>query len=192
MVSVSGIRGVVGLDLTPDLVIDWVCSFLSVLGKPPGTIIIGRDTRASGSYIQKIVVGTINALGWNSIDIGIAPTPTVLLATRKLKGNGGIVISASHNPPQWNALKFCDSKGQFLTEDTIETIRACREDQSRRRWSKFDEVGESLVNDKAVEFHIEEVLKFLNLDLIRKRRFKVVIDPVGASGVRSCNRQKIS
>jgi phosphomannomutase len=84
MVSVSGIRGIVGLDLTPHQIVDWVSSSLYVLGSHPGTIIIGRDTRASGSYIQKIVAGTINALGWNAIDIGIAPTPTVLLATRKL------------------------------------------------------------------------------------------------------------
>jgi phosphomannomutase len=182
MVSVSGIRGIVGIDLTPHQIVDWVSSFLYVLGSPPGTIIIGRDTRASGSYIQKIVAGTINALGWNSIDIGIAPTPTVLLATRKLKCDGGIVITASHNPAQWNALKFCDSRGLFLTEETIEKIRECSEDQSQRRWSKFDEIGESLVNDKAVELHIKEVLSFLKLDLIQKRRFRVAIDPVGASG----------
>ena len=93
-ISVSGIRGIVGRDLTPPVIVSYVAGFLSTLGSTKGGVLIARDTRSSGEFIANLVHATANAAGWDCIDIGIAPTPTALLATRKLGCRGGIVITA--------------------------------------------------------------------------------------------------
>ena len=111
--SISGLRGVVDKDLNPHVVFRYARSFGKYLGK--GNVIIGRDTRQSGKQYRRAVIRGLNSTGRAVIDLGIVPTPTVLFMVRKLKASGGIVITASHNPIQWNALKFVSSKGLFLS-----------------------------------------------------------------------------
>jgi phosphomannomutase len=184
MISVSGVRGIIGSDLTPPVIINFVESFIHTLGKSSGKILIGRDTRGSGSLIERIVEGSIIALGYDVINIGIAATPTVLLLTRKLNCLGGIAITASHNPMQWNALKFCNEKGLFLVEKDIEKIknRVSRRKYPDNCWKDFKALGTTYQEKKASLVHIEDILKHIDHDLIYKKNFKVAIDPVGGAG----------
>ncbi|UCF71663.1 MAG: phosphoglucosamine mutase [candidate division WOR-3 bacterium] len=112
--SISGMRGLVDKDLNPDVVFKYAYSFGRFV--KPGSIVIGRDTRQSGKIYCKTVVRALSAAGHPVVDLGIVPTPTVLFMVRRLKAKGGMVITASHNPVQWNALKFVSSKGVFLNE----------------------------------------------------------------------------
>jgi len=193
MVSVSGIRGIVGKDLTPPTIVSYISGFAHILrvenkkkdntrGKP--TVLIGRDTRPSGEYIHKLVEGTLNALGFNTIDIGIATTPTVLLATKKLRCTGGIAITASHNPSQWNALKFCDARGLFLTNDRINKIEqhTAKSTGSKNKWSDYAHAGHPRIEKGASTLHIQEVLNHIDVDSIRKKKFRVAVDPAGGTG----------
>ncbi len=184
MVSVSGVRGIIGEDLTPPVIIKFVESFIHTLGNPAGKILIGRDTRKSGNFIENIVEGSIIALGHDVINIGIAATPTVLLLTRKSNCIGGIAITASHNPLQWNALKFCDEKGLFLIEKDVEKIRnrVFRTESPDDCWSGFKALGTSYQEKEASLVHIEDVLKHIDHDHISEKKFKIAIDPVGGAG----------
>jgi phosphomannomutase len=184
MVSVSGIRGIIGEDLTPPVIVRYIDSFLHSLGKPSGKILIGRDTRPSGKFIEYIAEGTITAQGRDVLNIGIATTPTVLLLTRKMKCAGGIAITASHNPLQWNALKLCNNRGLFLDEEDVENIkkRVLNPDYPDGTWKSFTELGNSYHEKNADIEHIDNLLKHIDSSLIRKKRFKVAIDPVGGAG----------
>jgi phosphomannomutase len=194
MVSVSGIRGVVGKDLTPRAIVNFIQAFIRALGREHGVILIGRDTRASGLFIEKIVEGTILACGLDVINTGIATTPTVLLATRKLECEGGIAITASHNPSEWNALKFCDKKGLFLQEKKINQIHASvlrgfgQDTHPRSRpsswslWVDFNTLGRSISNSTAYKLHINQVMRNIDQKSISDQKFKVAIDPGGGAG----------
>lgn len=181
-ISVSGVRGVVGTDLTPPTIVSCVSAFLKTLRKTPGTVLIGRDARKSGTVIQHIVEGTANSLGWNCIHSGIAPTPTVLLAVRKLRCEGGIVITASHNPAQWNAMKFCDGQGLFLRAPQMRKIEKILGDEIEFPWKDYRAVGDSSYREDIARMHIDEVLAKIDVDRIRKKRFRVVVDPCGSAG----------
>jgi phosphomannomutase len=180
MVSVSGVRGVVGEGLTPHAVMRYTCSFVRITGKKRGTYLIGKDTRRSGPAIERIVEGTISSLGHDVVNIGVSPTPTVLFCTRKLGCNGGIAITASHNGPAWNALKFCDSRGLFLDEAGIKALS--REDGPSPSWKRSGSIGSITSNSMARMLHIDEVLQFIDEKRIREQKFRVAIDPVGSSG----------
>lgn len=182
MVSVSGIRGIVGEDLAPPVIQNYVLAFIHVLGKARGRIVVGRDTRKSGEFIEKIIEGTILALGYDVINVGIAPTPTILHTVRKLQCNGGIAISASHNPSKWNALKFCDGHGLFLKEQTIRLIekKVNKFGTDWIKWKKYSNLG-SYIQKKSTQMHINEVMKYIDCKKIREKRFKVAIDPGGGA-----------
>ena len=185
MISVSGVRGIIGEDLTPHVIISFVESFIHTLGKQAGKILIGRDTRESGSFIESLIEGSLTALGYDVINIGIATTPTILLLTRKLNCIGGIAITASHNPLQWNALKFCDGKGLFLVEKDVEKMRnrVLQTEYSDGCWSSFKTLGTTHQEKEAGFVHIDEVLKHIDQDHIREKKFKVAIDPAGGAGL---------
>jgi phosphomannomutase len=182
MVSVSGVRGVVGEDLTPQTVMDYTRSFVHITGKKRGRYLIGRDTRRSGPAIERVVEGTITSLGYDVVNIGVAPTPTVLFCTRKLGCIGGIVITASHNGPRWNALKFCNNRGLFLDEEGVETLAAAAEDDSSPPWERSGSIGRISADSSAHGLHIEEVARCIDTKRIQERKFRVAIDPVGSSG----------
>jgi phosphomannomutase len=181
-ISVSGMRGIVGIDLTPPTIVSFVSAFLKTLRNKPGTLLIGRDARKSGSFIQHIVEGTANSLGWNCLLADIVPTPTVLFATRKLGCEGGIVITASHNPAQWNALKFCDGHGLFLRDEQVRKIERILAKKGDFPWKDYRAIGQSSRREDIAAMHINEVLAHIDVELIRKKRFKVVVDPCGSAG----------
>ncbi|MCK5086888.1 MAG: phosphoglucosamine mutase, partial [Melioribacteraceae bacterium] len=182
MVSVSGIRGIVGDGLDPQTLIKYVSAYADFCNG--GKIIVGRDARISGDMVYHIVVGSLLAKGVDVIDIGICPTPTVLFAVNKHKANGGIEISASHNPNEWNALKLVNDRGEFMTpeehKEYIEIVN--KRDDSFNRW---DQLGKLSTDDDALQDHINRVLnmKYINKEAIRKRRFKVLLDCVNGAGV---------
>ena len=196
MVSISGIRGIVGQDLTPHLILRTVCAFFhaletSVGGASRRRVVVGRDTRRSGEFIESLIAGSAMALGYETVSLGVATTPTVLLLAKKLACDGGIAVTASHNPPEWNAMKFCDSRGLFLTDPQIRVIeaaaglatggtRTCAAEDSG--WKGFESVGSAIARDDAAYLHCEEVLRAIDRESIKRRRFKVAIDPGGGAG----------
>jgi phosphomannomutase len=192
MVSVSGIRGIVGEDFTPPVVVRHIAAFIRVLGGTPGgtggssagRILMGRDTRPSGRSIERLTEGTVSALGFDSVTLGVATTPTVLMLTRTLGCTGGVVITASHNPPQWNALKLCDGRGLFLSEDLMRRIHETASALGDRNpgWKRFDGVGMCLLESEGSLIHAESVARAIDAETIRRKRFKVVVDPGGGAG----------
>ena len=112
MVSISGIRGIVGDGLDPNVLVKYTSAFADFVKK--GTIVIGRDARVSGEMVSHLVIGTLQGLGIEVIDLGLSTTPTVEIAVTNENADGGIIITASHNPTQWNALKMLNEKGKFI------------------------------------------------------------------------------
>ena len=181
MVSVSGIRGIVGESLTPDVIIDYVRAF--ALRKPAGTFILGRDSRVSGPMIVSLIKGVLSSLGNHVIDLGIVPTPTVLLMIDELKADGGIIVTASHNPKEWNALKLASEKGIFLNSDEAEAMQQnlSKKDYPLMPWDKLGRLQE---DKTAVERHIERICALVDTELIKNEHFTVALDCVnGAGGV---------
>jgi phosphomannomutase len=119
MVSISGIRGIVGDGLDPEIIIKYTNAYADFIGS--GKVVVGRDARITGEMVNQIVTGTLLAKGLDVVDLGIVPTPTVLFNVKELNANGGIAITASHNPNEWNALKLLNSSGQFMSPDEHET-----------------------------------------------------------------------
>ena len=119
--GVSGLRGIVGEGLSPEIISKYVLSFAKEI--PLGTVVIGNDSRASADMVKDAVVSSLKSLGFDILDIGIAPTPTVQFITKMKNASGGISITASHNPEKWNGLKFIESNGIFFNEKKIDSIK---------------------------------------------------------------------
>lgn len=184
MVSVSGIRGIIGNGLDPQTIIKYTSAYADFCGK--GKIILGSDGRITGGMVRNLVIGTLQAKGNDVIDIGICPTPTVLFNVKNLKAVGGIQISASHNPNEWNALKLLNKNGEFMTpEENAQMISLL--DQTEKKYVEWNKLGKVTDYSKGLEDHIEAVLKipFINLAKIRKRKFNVLLDCVNGAGVYS-------
>lgn len=186
IVSISGVRGIAGESLNEKVVSDFAKAFSQYLGKGK-KVVIGSDTRLSGPSIKDIVVSTLCKEGSSVIDVGIAPTPTVQLAVRNLKADGGIIITASHNPPPWNGLKFVRDDGIFLNETQAKKLISLHEKISKENASpeNKEDAGCSLCctkDLKALDHHIETVFKNIDIESIRKRKFKVAIDCCNGAG----------
>lgn len=183
MVSISGLRGEIGSTLTPEVVLRYTQAFAKFVNG--GKVVVGRDSRVSGPFIADLVRGTLVACGCQVIDIGIVPTPTVQLEVEHHQAAGGIAITASHNPIQWNGLKFMGSDGRFLPPAQAQQVyqMADRNENLLQTWEKL---GTVIFDDQAIERHIEKVLNisFLDVEAIRKRKFKVAIDTVNGAGGR--------
>ncbi|MBI5476984.1 MAG: phosphoglucosamine mutase [Ignavibacteriales bacterium] len=181
MVSISGIRGIIGDTLTPEVIVKYTAAYAEYCGR--GKIAIGRDGRITGKVIGNIVSSTLLSMGCNVIALGVVPTPTVALAVEKLGASGGISITASHNPIEWNGLKFFSSTGLFLDEDENKRFWeiANRENFKYVRWNK---IGKHNPDEMFIDRHIDEVLKLLYIDTkkIKERRFKIVLDCINAAG----------
>jgi phosphomannomutase len=181
MVSISGIRGIVGVSLTPDVIVNYISGYAEYCGR--GTVVIGRDGRCTGESIAKIVASTLVQMGCNVVDIGVCPTPTVALAVEQEHAAGGIIITASHNPMQWNGLKFLASTGLFLDASENRqfwTIAA----QPQRQYVPWDKQGTYRYDPSYIEKHIDAILGLpaVHVDEIRKKKFKIVVDCVNAAG----------
>jgi phosphomannomutase len=184
MVSVSGIRGRVGEALTPEIVARYAAGFgawAASRGKSR-EIVVGRDSRVSGPMCHRAAVSGLQSVGCTVVDIGMTTTPTCQLAVEYRHAAGGLMISASHNPVEWNALKFIAPTGLFLDAAEGAAMRALIEAGiPRARW---DQLGAVEIDDQAVRRHVDRVLSipYLDVEGIRRRRFKVALDCVRGAG----------
>ncbi|MFH7018818.1 phosphoglucosamine mutase [Flavobacterium sp. FlaQc-47] len=189
--SISGIRGTiggkVGDNLTPVDAVKFASAYGTFLknntSKEKLTVVIGRDARISGPMIHNLVVNTLVGLGINVIDLGLSTTPTVEIAVPLEKADGGIILTASHNPKQWNALKLLNAKGEFLSGEEGAKILDIA-DAEAFDFSDVDNLGEITVNDAYMDIHIDEVLNLplVDVEAVKAAKFKVVVDGVNSSG----------
>lgn len=181
MTSVSGVRGIVGDSLTPEVIIKYVHAFAQPLkGKK---IVVGGDPRVSQGFIRPLVKSILMASGCHVVDIGVTPTPTVQLAVEKLSADGGIAITASHNPIQWNGLKFVGKSGLFLPEHRVGDLFR-RADIGERIYANWKELGTEESYPSAIEDHLQLIydLPYIDVELIRSKKFKVALDCVNGAG----------
>lgn len=186
MVSVSGVRGRVGEGLTPEVIATFAAAFGAyALRHGPGkTVVIGRDSRVSGPMFVRAATAALQSVGCDVVDVGIVPTPSVQLTVEDLGAAGGLAVTASHNPVEWNALKFIGPSGMFLDAEQSEEMRTFLEGEIPR--AGWRELGGWREDGGAVKRHLERILAipFLDVDRIRERRFRVALDCVrGAGGV---------
>jgi phosphomannomutase len=183
MVSVSGIRGIVGETLTPEIITQYTYAYSELISE--GKIVVGRDSRITGEFVNDIVTGVLIAKGFEVIDIGIVPTPTVQFTVKNLNAQGGIAISASHNPNQWNALKLLGSTGEFLTVEENKILTSFLE--SSRIYKQWNKIGRKVNYYEAIDHHIEAILKLdlIDVEKIRQKKFRILIDCVNGAGVYS-------
>lgn len=177
--SISGIRGIVGESLTPDVIVKYVSAYSQMM--PAGPILLGRDSRPSGDVLCNFVAYLLNCLGREVIEIGIVPTPTVLFCVKEKGYAGGIVITASHNPIEWNALKLVNSKGKFLSPAEFAKLSELVE-QGKFGYAVWDKLGKSEKMHDMALLHLEKVLNFVDVEKIKAKNFKVVIDTVNGAG----------
>lgn len=179
--SISGIRATIGDSMTPKEVVEYASAYGKWVGK--GTIVLGRDSRVSGKVVSTIFASTLQWLGLNVIDIGIVPTPSVQLLTEKLNAQGGIAITASHNPFPWNGIKFIDKTGLFLDAEQVKAVLNYKK-EADFSFKGSGEFGTYEVKQDAIDLHVKNVLEIPTLDIkkIRSKNFKVVIDAVNGGG----------
>ena len=189
--SISGIRGTIGgipgENLTPIDAVKFAAAYGTWLkndrSKETYRVVVGRDARISGSMIQELVMNTLIGLGIHVIDLGLSTTPTVEIAVPMEHADGGIILTASHNPKQWNALKLLNSKGEFLDGAAGEKILEIAESEDMT-FAEVDDLGKITVNDAYIDLHIDEVLdlELVDVDAIKAAKFKVVVDGVNSTG----------
>lgn len=188
--SISGIRGTIGGATGDNLTPVDIIAFTSAYGswvkeqtnKDSNTIVVGRDARLSGNMVSSLVMQTLVAMGFNVVNIGLATTPTTEIAVTEEKADGGIIITASHNPKQWNALKLLNNKGEFLNAAEGKDVLD-KASRSEFTYAEIDSLG-SIVEKNYNTKHIEKVLALplVNVEAIRKANFTVAIDCVNSVG----------
>lgn len=183
MVSVSGMRGIVGKDLTPELVARHAAAlgaWAAAAGRP--TVVLGRDARTSGPMFARAATAGLMSVGVRVVDIGVVPTPTLQLAVEHHHAGAGLMLTASHNPVEWNALKLVGPDGIFLDAESGAAVRALAEQGPRR--AGWDTVGAVEDDRGAIARHLEQVLALPMVDVagIRARRFHVALDCVRGAG----------
>ncbi|MBO5692412.1 MAG: phosphoglucosamine mutase, partial [Tidjanibacter sp.] len=189
--SISGIRGTIGGamgdNLTPIDIVKFVTAYVRFLGQQaPGKrlrVVVGRDARLSGEMVENVVIGTLLGCGVDVISIGLCTTPGTEMAVTSRKADGGLILTASHNPKQWNALKMLNHKGEFLGDAEGKQVLAWAEDSSWH-YPEIDHIGKVIERCNFDQEHIDKVLalKDVNLEAIRQRKFKVVVDAVNSVG----------
>jgi len=192
--SISGIRGTIGGrtgdTLNPLDIVKFTTAYATFIKREKGTVksdklkvVVGRDGRLSGPMVRDVVCGTLVGMGYEVIDIGLATTPTTELAVRWHEADGGIIITASHNPTQWNALKLLNSEGEFLTAaDGAEVLRIA--DEEDFDYAPVEQLGRVVKDDTMNQRHVESVLqlRLADVEAIRKRRFRVCADTINSVG----------
>ena len=189
--SISGIRGTIGgaisENLTPIDVVKFASAYAQFIKnrtkKSTIKLVVGRDARLSGKMVTDLVNGTLIGMGVEVIDLGLSTTPTVEIAVPLEKADGGIIITASHNPKQWNALKLLNEKGEFISGDEGEELIKIA-DSGSYNYVEVDELGSVTNNDSYLQKHIQSVidLSLVDKEIIKKSGFKVVVDAVNSSG----------
>ncbi len=182
MISVAGVRGIVGDSLDPAIVSRFAAAFARAL-PDAGPVVLGRDARVTGPMVRLAACAGLNAAGREVIDIGLATTPTTQMAVEHLGAAGGVILTASHNPAPWNALKFLSSAGEFLGPREGREVRE-RFETNRDLWASWDGVGSVREEPNALAWHLERVLGLPHIDVaaIRKRALHVVVDGCASVG----------
>lgn len=189
--SISGIRGTIGGKpgdgLSPLDIVKFSAAFVTFLKKKEGKnklkLIVGRDARISGEMVNHIVIGTLMGMGVDVVDTGLSTTPTVEMAVIDLNADGGIILTASHNPRQWNALKLLNGNGEFISAADGAEVLATADNESYS-FIDVEHLGKVTYNDTTIDRHIEKVLKLplVDIEAIKKAKFKVAIDCVNSTG----------
>jgi len=189
--SISGIRGTIGgkpgEGLSPIDVVKFTAAYATFIAKNAKKktikIVVGRDARISGEMVNNLVLGTLQGMGVNVVDIGLSTTPTVEIAVPEEAADGGIILTASHNPKQWNALKLLNAKGEFINEqDGAEVLQIA--DTEGYTFVDVNALGKVTKNDTYFQKHIDKILalSLVDVEAIKKADFKVVIDCVNSTG----------
>jgi phosphomannomutase len=189
--SISGIRGTIGgtqgKNLTPLDAVKYAAAYGAWVkqqrDKDCYKVVVGRDARISGEMIQELVVNTLIGMGIDIVDLNLSTTPTVEMAVILEHADGGIILTASHNPKQWNALKLLNNKGEFLDGAAGQEILNLAE-SGDIAFAEVDDLGERMIHDAYMDLHVDEILnlELVNVEAIKKARFKVVVDGVNSTG----------
>lgn len=187
--SISGIRGTIGGNagdgLTPIDIVKFTAAYGSwVINRTQNKkIVLGRDARISGEMVNHLVIGTLQGLGIEVIDLGLSTTPTVEVAVPLEKAGGGIILTASHNPKQWNALKLLNEKGEFISDSDGKEVLAMAEN-SDFEFADVDHLGKVTIDDSYLQKHIDLILALplVDVEAIKKANFKIAIDCVNSTG----------
>lgn len=187
--SISGIRGTIGGapgdNLTPIDIVKFSAAFGSIIrdGKTKTKIVIGRDGRISGAMVQNLVVNTLIGLGIDVVDLGLSTTPTVEVAVKMENADGGIILTASHNPKEWNALKLLNNEGEFISAETGAKVLELAADENFS-FASIDKLGTVTVDDSYLQKHIDAIVKYplVNAKAIAKQDYRVVVDAVNSTG----------
>lgn len=179
IISVSGIRGTIGEGLTPQVACDFGCAFGTFLGRGP--VVVGRDTRPSGPMLRDAVVAGLAACGCEVLDLGVVSTPGLALMTRRLAAAGGVMITASHNPQEWNGIKFVSPEGWAYPPEAAADVRRIYE---AKAFNMVNAVATGRTKDRpgTHEAHVGVVLDSVNVGVIRENHFRIVLDSINGAG----------
>jgi phosphomannomutase len=188
--SISGIRGTIGGKsgdgLTPVDILKFTAAYGKWIAAKTGKnkIVIGRDARISGEMVRNLIAGTLQSIGMDVIDLGLSTTPTVEVAVPLERAGGGIIITASHNPKQWNALKLLNASGEFINDVEGKEVLELAETMDDLDFAGVDHLGSITMDNSYMQKHIDMILALplVNVELIRKAQFKIAIDCVNSSG----------
>jgi phosphomannomutase len=189
--SVSGIRGTIGgkikENLTPIDIVGFAAAYAQLITNTadqlPIRLVIGRDARISGAIVRDLVVATLSGMGIEIIDLGLSTTPTVEMAVVAEKAHGGIILTASHNPKQWNALKLLDKNGEFISPEIGHQILNCYQKQNFD-FATVDNLGKCIINNNYLNYHIQQIisLPYIKIEKIKARHFRVAVDGINSVG----------
>ncbi|MHB1037321.1 MAG: phosphoglucosamine mutase [Pirellulales bacterium] len=179
IISVSGLRGIIGESLTPEIAIRYVCAFAATI--PPGAMVVTRDGRPSGRMLAQAILAGLEAAGRDPIDAGVAATPTTGVLIRQYAAAGGIQISASHNPSEYNGLKLFSAEGRVVPAAAGEKVLK-RYREQRLEWASHDGLGESQPCEDSLSEHWSLIAETVDVARIRRRRFKVLLDSNHGAG----------
>ncbi|MCG6143498.1 phosphoglucosamine mutase [Leptospira bandrabouensis] len=179
MISISGVRGKIGLGFGLDEALAFSKSFASMMNG--GTAVIGRDSRPSGPYLESLLTSALLASGNSVLTLGLVPTPTTKAVVNLSKANGGIMISASHNPMDWNAFKFISKKGFFFSAEENKKLLSIIQNGTYPK-EQISPEGYIDSGEDYIDLHLSSVLKRVNVAKIKKKKFTVFVDAVGGAG----------
>lgn len=187
--SISGIRGTIGgekgINLTPQDIVECTAAFAQWLknNNANSKIVIGRDARISGPMLSQLVIQTLLGMGFDVIDLGLSTTPTVEIAVPMEKAGAGIILTASHNPREWNALKLLNHRGEFISQEDGTAFLDLL-DNGKITYARVDELGTYVKDDSYLQKHIQQILEhpLVDVEAVQSRKFKVVVDAINSSG----------
>ncbi|HOE14457.1 MAG TPA: phosphoglucosamine mutase [Candidatus Saccharicenans sp.] len=178
-VSISGVRGIVGESLTPQLAARFASAFGTYLGQ--GQVLVGQDSRPSGLMLKKAVIAGLLATGCQPVEVGILPLPTILFLTRKMQARGAVVITASHNPSNWNGLKFISQDGLYLRSSEVEEFLDIFH-QGEFTYVPAERIKPALSEKEAGYLHLRRIFSQIKVNEIKKRKFRLVADCANGAG----------